>query len=1059
MKLNQYNDFQNVTRRLALTFASLLLAGSAFAQDRTVFFDVDDPGVDKSISIWGLDTAWLSESNVARGVEFMGKEQVDVIRFSFTGDKPLVGGDLESTRQAEFDERMQIVDTYTKPDAALYFNNDSDGIDPWFMDGTTKVRADRWAELIDVTRQKCEDAGRTVLSIAPFNEPDNPESKQGNVARMLDVCVLLRTDPKYKDSFRDIRIAGGNTLNNDNAISWYSTLKDYLDEGNTHQLAGNFDSYASFFEYVKERGDYALNDELHNVMEAMVGAEYGMDAGIWWGSAEYARGEFVKASDGRRLGYAEHRGNWTAASVYRAPDGKVQAFVGESERQARRTSYQFVSKGRDVYFDGVGPQRTYTVNTTGGPGYQTAAHKNAERMVNITWGEDIQPVIDGRYTLVNRQSGKVMEVADGSTENGTNIRQGSPAYSNHQSWLVDPVPSSIGGDWTYFSIKPFHDSSKTGDVWNWNLDAGADVRLYDYVGGTNQQWILEYVEDGYFYIRSRFSGKYLEVADGVATDGANVQLGAGPGGYQQQWRLLPAGAMVEFEAPAKPSGLSAKANAVSVALNWDANVESDLSGYSVYRSTAPDGPYELIARGVTSHSFVDKTANQGGPFYYRLKAVDQSRNHSEYSSQVVATPKGGAALVMALDFEGSLADRSGNGNEAEVSIDAAYLDGRVGSKSLYFNGANSFASLPATVADSDQLTVSCWVYWSGGVDNQRVFEFGDDSDSCFYLIPKASGGGLGFVVKDQGVESQLNGSALETNRWTHLSVVLGEAKAQLYVDGLMIDEASNSIKPSDIESVLNFIGKSPSGAGALFRGRIDDFQIHNHALIAGEVAAVAGVAAPAVPSAVSSEYTGSEIRLDWADVPGATHYTVQRSDSSDGPFVAVASDLLSHSYVDSDAVGSTKFYYKIAAGNEAGESLYSESYFVSLLSLGEEWRLQHFGITENTGDAADDADPDADGVINILERAFGGDPKVPEANLMPYLDETLSPLALVYRRALAASDLEYRVVESSDLTSPWQTAEGSSEILKDDGMVQWIRFVRPMGAGEVLFLRLQVKKK
>lgn len=71
-----------------------------------------------------------------------------------------------------------------------------------------------------------------------------------------------------------------------------------------------------------------MNDEMHNVMEAMVGLEYGLQTGIWWGSAEYARGEFCKISrGGERLAYTEHRPNWTAASVYRSKDGsKVQAF-------------------------------------------------------------------------------------------------------------------------------------------------------------------------------------------------------------------------------------------------------------------------------------------------------------------------------------------------------------------------------------------------------------------------------------------------------------------------------------------------------------------------------------------------------------------------------------------------------------------------------------------------------------------------------------------------------------------------------------------------------------
>jgi ELWxxDGT repeat protein len=42
----------------------------------------------------------------------------------------------------------------------------------------------------------------------------------------------------------------------------------------------------------------------------------------------------------------------------------------------------------------------------------------------------------------------------------------------------------------------------------------------------------------------------------------------------------------------------------------------------------------------------------------------------------------------------------------------------------------------------------------------------------------------------------------------------------------------------------------------------------------------------------------------------------------------------------------------------------------------EAWRLTHFGTTANSGDAADGADPDFDGIPNLIEWGFGSDPVV-----------------------------------------------------------------------------------
>lgn len=208
--------------------------------------------------------------------------------------------------------------------------------------------------------------------------------------------VVSNSNGYPNPTLEGVKLCDGNTLNNDFAYDWYNHgILAGANEANTHQLAGTFDSYASF-QQVRARGHDATNDEVHNIVEGIVGAEYGMQAGIYWGYAYLARSEFVKACNGYQLGYAEHRPNWTAASVYRSPEGKVQAFARRFGTASRTTTYRFLSKDRDVYYEGYGPQCEYTLELPGGTGYQQG-QTNAERVVSITWGDDIQPVIDGRY--------------------------------------------------------------------------------------------------------------------------------------------------------------------------------------------------------------------------------------------------------------------------------------------------------------------------------------------------------------------------------------------------------------------------------------------------------------------------------------------------------------------------------------------------------------------------------------------------------------------------------------------------------------------------------------
>ncbi len=135
--------------------------------------------------------------------------------------------------------------------------------------------------------------------------------------------------------------------------------------------------------------------------------------------------------------------------------------------------------------------------------------------------------------------------------------------------------------------------------------------------------------------------------------------------------------------------------------------------------------------------------------------------------------------------------------------------------------------------------------------------------------------------------------------------------------------------------------------------------------------------------------------------------------------------------------------------------------FTPLLTPDQAWRQAWFGDDWNTSSVSGDAaDPDGDGVPNLLERAFGGNPTVAENQLTPAADPAAPLLSIVYRRALAASDLTFTVQESADLSADgWANAAGSDEVLSNDGAVQLIRFTAPMGGAARKFLRVQVSQE
>ncbi len=786
--------------------------------DRMVTYSLTDPGVEMPI-IWGLDLAWLDQNNIIRGSRFMGKDIVDVVRSSFMPTDPVVNGALTGDALTNTNKRIDIINTWLNPSTQVVLNSDHPSIDAT-LDPSNPDQAVNWAELIDVTRAMHVDAGRTVITVSPFNEPDYSATGQGTIDDFYDIIVEL----KKNTNFNDIRISGGNTLNDDVALEWYNYLDPAgLDEGNTHQLAGDFDHYAAFFEAVRANGDHATADELHNVMEAMVGVEYGMQTGIWWGWAEYARGEFCKASrpGGARLGYAEHRPNWMAASVYRAPDEKVQAFVGSSERQAATTTYSFVSSDKKVYYDGVGPQRQYTVVMPGGTGYQVG-QTNAERVVNITWGEDVQPAINGRYIMVNKATGMVAEVADGSTTAGANFQLGSYTEATYQQWNVAPVDSRIGGDFSYYTMTAVH-SGKSPDIYNWSLNDGDNIATWDFAKGANQQWYLEYAGEGWFYIRSRHSALCME-----GTSESNIVQREKSDSDNLLWRFLPIDATVEFSAPAAPSNLTATAQANSIKLEWTASNDADVAGYDVLRASSSGGEFNTIARNVASTACVDNTTETGVSYFYKVRAVDLAFNRSTYSAEATGASSGDNDLVEYLKFDGDTKDSSPNLNHA-VAEGGSFVTGRQGTEALSLDGSSDFVQLPADVANHSEISVVAWIKRNGYTVDRHIFEFSSGNDEYMYLTD-ATGGQMQLGIKYNGVEQTLTAPILPVAEWAHLVVTLGDDGAAIYVNGIKTAETTDmTIRPSDFSPFINYIAVNTT-TRKLFGGAIDDFRIYNYQL-------------------------------------------------------------------------------------------------------------------------------------------------------------------------------------------------------------------------------------
>ena len=134
------------------------------------------------------------------------------------------------------------------------------------------------------------------------------------------------------------------------------------------------------------------------------------------------------------------------------------------------------------------------------------------------------------YVLVNRNSGKALDVYGKSTTDGARITQWTRNDGTNQQWqFLD----SGGG---YYRLKS-RNSGKVLDVNGASTADGAAIIQWTDNNAGNQQFQLA-DSGGYLRLIGRTSGKAVEVQGSATTDGANVVQYTDWNGTNQQWQLV-----------------------------------------------------------------------------------------------------------------------------------------------------------------------------------------------------------------------------------------------------------------------------------------------------------------------------------------------------------------------------------------------------------------------------------------------------------------------------------------------------------------------------------------
>ncbi len=193
------------------------------------------------------------------------------------------------------------------------------------------------------------------------------------------------------------------------------------------------------------------------------------------------------------------------------------------------------------------------------------------------------------YVLINRNSGKALDLFNLATNDGARIAQWTRYYGAQQQWqFVD----SGGG---FYRLRSRH-SGKVLDVLNFSTADSAAIVQWADGNGTNQQFRLVDSDGGYVRLVNRNSNKVVEVQGASTADGANVVQFFDWNGANQQWQLVRVDGTTPPPAPGGtlPSSIRWSSSGVLAGPKPD-SAHSDLTAIKDYTVVRHNNAWQVYA--------------------------------------------------------------------------------------------------------------------------------------------------------------------------------------------------------------------------------------------------------------------------------------------------------------------------------------------------------------------------------------------------------------------------------------------------------------------------------
>ncbi|MEO5916656.1 MAG: phosphatidylinositol-specific phospholipase C domain-containing protein [Luteolibacter sp.] len=266
----------------------------------------------------------------------------------------------------------------------------------------------------------------------------------------------------------------------------------------------------------------------------------GVDASNWPDNTSFSTGGTLRVQDSYVV--PDNDAKWAS----------IQAILNEARYGGPNTLYVNFSSGYKSGLFGIpsittvsnniNPRLTtfFTANPSGRFGAILMDFVDATRAAliyntNAPSGRAVQH--PAYFMIVNRNSGKAIDLISGNTGNAVPVNQWTYDYAGpNQRWALAPTENS-----DHFRITSWV-SGKCACIEADSTATGAKLHAYDYTGNNSgQQFDLIDAGNGYYKIRNVKSNLVLEIVGSGTANNDRIQQNTDTGSANQQWRLQPWG--------------------------------------------------------------------------------------------------------------------------------------------------------------------------------------------------------------------------------------------------------------------------------------------------------------------------------------------------------------------------------------------------------------------------------------------------------------------------------------------------------------------------------------